>query len=165
MRPEDVFILLKIAVLGSCDWTPFQLSLELGHSPEEIESSVERLLAAKLIRSTRRPDPDAFKKFLIMDLPQKFSTRPGGLTRGLLTGAKPGMFFTGNLSYTSIWVWPDKDGPDWGYAIDPLSPHCCFAALQDRKFRTLLAITETLRVAGKEARVWAEMSLRQNGLF
>lgn len=165
MRPEDIFVLLKIAVIGSCEWTPFQLSIELGHSQSEIEGSIERLLSANLLRSTRRPDPDAFKKFLLMDFPDKFRTQPGKLTRGMLTGAKPGMFFTGTLPYASIWVWSKKDGPDMGYEIEPLSPHCCFAALNDSRFKKVLGITETLRVAGKEARLWAEMSLRQNGLF
>ena len=165
MQTEDVIALLKIAAIGSCDWTPAQLSLELGHSVAEIEASIKRLTDAQLLRSTFRPDPDSLRKFLLIDLHKRYPVTPGKLTRGILTGAKQAPYFTVGLPYTSIWVWPKENGPDWGFEIAPLSPHCCFAAVNDKKLRELLAITETLRVAGQEARIWAEYSLKQIGLF
>ncbi|MES2525556.1 MAG: hypothetical protein V4598_00655 [Bdellovibrionota bacterium] len=165
MQSEDVLVLLKIAAIESCEWTPAQLSYELGHTVAEIEASLKRLTDKKLLRSTFRPDPDLFKKFLLMELPKLFPVKPGKLTRGILTGAKQAPYFTTGLPYTSIWVWPSENGKDWGFEIAPLSPHTCFAAFNDRKLRQLLAIAETLRVAGQEARLWAEFSLRQIGLF
>ncbi len=165
MQPEDVFILLKIAATKSCEWTPEQLSMELGHSISEVEASIQRLIKFELLRSTYRPDPDAFKKFLLLDLHKKFPVKPGKLTKGTLTGAKQAPYFTVGLPYTSIWVWPHEDGKDWGFEIKPLSPHCCFAVKNDRNLRELLAIAETLRVAGQDARIWAEFSLKQTGLF
>lgn len=165
MQPEDVFILLKIAAARSCDWTPEHLSFETGHSIPEIEASIKRLTEARLLRSTFRPDPDVLKKFLLLDLPKKFPVTPGKLTKGILTGAKQAPYFTVGLPYTSIWVWPHEDGKDWGFEIKPLSPHCCFAVKNDKNLRDLLAIAETLRVAGQEARIWAEFSLKQSGLF
>lgn len=160
-----MIILLKIATIKSCDWTPYQLSLELGHTPEEIELSIERLKTNKLIRHTHRPDPDALKNFLLMDMPELFPASPGQITRGMMTGAKATNFYGVDLPYTSIWVWPLEDGPDIGFEIIPLSPHCCFATLHDRKLRQYMGIVETLRVGKQKARTWAEVSFRQSGLF
>ncbi len=165
MQSEDVLVLLKIAAIKSCEWTPEQLSLELGHTLQEVEASLQRLTKAQLLRSTNKPDPDVLRKFLLLDMPKLFPVKPGKLTRGILTGAKQAPYFTMGLPFTSIWVWKKENGPDWGFEIAPLSQHCCFAALNDRKLRELLAITETLRVAGQEARIWAEYSLKQIGLF
>lgn len=165
MHPEDVIVLLKIAAIGSCDWTPFQLSLELGHSLGEVEASLDRLYKSGLLRSTSLPDPDALRKFLLIELPDRFPATPGKVTRGMLTGARPSHYFALEMPFTSIWVWSKENGPDWGLEIPPLSPHCCFAAMNDRRLRKLLSITETVRVGGPEARAWAEISFRQCGLF
>lgn len=166
MRPEDVLVLLKIAVVENCEWNAELLSFELGHSVTEIEASLRRLKTSKLLRSSNQPDPEALKRFLLKDLPELFPAAPGKQGRGILTGAKPDNYHvTADLPYTSIWIWSTVDGQDMGFEIPPLSPHCCFAALNDQRLRKVLAITETLRVSGHKAQVWAELAFRQIGLF
>ncbi|MBA2404526.1 MAG: hypothetical protein H0V66_07135 [Bdellovibrionales bacterium] len=97
--------------------------------------------------------------FLLFEIQNLFPTKPGEKTRGMLTGAKSGNYFAIGLPFASIWVWPDPYAREQGYAITPLSPQCCFAALHDPKLKQLLAITETMRVAGSEARLWAKAEL------
>ncbi len=165
MESEDVFILQKIIAIGNGDWSPELLALELDQSSSRIAKAIDNLRHAKLLDSHHRFIPENTKNFLLKDLHRYFPARPGKLGRGILTGAKPGTYFCVGLSYASIWIWPLENGPDLGYEITPLSSGCCFAVTQDVRLKKILAITETLRVAGPEAQEWAEYSFKQNGLF
>lgn len=164
MRPEDVLVLLKIAVIESSDWTPYALSLELGYSEEHILESIARLKEAGLLQMNR-PHTQKLKKFILEELPERYPVVPGKLTRGMYTGFSAQAGYSFGVPRTSTWVWPKEDGQDWGQEIEPLSPNCCFAVLQDRKLKDVLSIIETLRVKGQDARIWADVLLRQNGLF
>lgn len=165
MEAEDVFILQKIIAAEGFNWTPEFLSHELDYTVPEIERFLVKLRKFELLSSSNKLHVQNVKKFLLQELPKLFPAKPGSLGRGTLTGAKPGHYFCVGLPYTSIWIWPHEDGQDVGYEISPLSPKCCFAVLQDEKLKKILAITETLRVAGSEARSWAEQSFKQIGLF
>lgn len=165
MEPNDVLVILKIAAAGHCEWTPESLALELGLEALEIEASLERLKSEGILAPTGRPDRERLKRFLLIELPERFPAKPGKLARGHLTGAKQGPYLGMDLPYTSIWVWPQENGPHWGFSVKPLSPHCCFAVRNDGRLRKLLSVTETLRISGKEARLWAEVLFRQFGLF
>lgn len=164
MQSEDVLILLKIAVIDSSEWTPYELSIELGYSEEYILASISRLKEAGYLQKNR-PHIQKLKRFILEDLPELYPASPGKLTRGLYTGFSAQAGFSFGVPRTSTWVWPKEDGQDWGQEIIPLSGNCCFAVLQDRKLKEVLSIIETLRVKGHEAKIWAEVLLRQNGLF
>lgn len=164
MQPDDILVLLKIAVIESSEWTPYQLSLDLGYSEELIIESLVRLEKAGHLKDGR-PDQSRLKKLILEDVPEKFPATPGKLTKGMYTGFSAQAGFSFGVARPSTWVWPKEDGQDWGQEILPLSGQCCFAVLQDRKLRDVLSIVETLRVKGDDAKVWAEVLLRQNGLF
>jgi hypothetical protein len=160
IKSEDVLVLLKLAVWKDFNWDLELLAEELGHSPFEIRSSLIGLHRLGLVdKSSDKIRMEEFKKFLIFDLNSLFPVQPGDITKGMSTGAKPGRFFSMGLPYTSIWVWPNPNGMDQGYEIKPLSPHCCFAALTDPRLRHLLAVTETMRIVGAKARLWATEEL------
>jgi hypothetical protein len=101
------------------------------------------------------------KKFILFDVHELFPTKPGRLTTGTLTGAKPGLFLKSDLPYASIWVWPNHDGQERGYELIPLSPHCCFACLNDPLLKEFLAVVETMRVIGPMAREWSRERLEK----
>jgi hypothetical protein len=165
MSGEDIFILLKILAIRNHDWTPVELSYELDTPLSQIEHTLVRLKKEDLLHSDNRPDYHRVKDFLLQDLPVLYPARPGKLSQGILTGAKPGSYFCIGLPYSSIWVWPHEGGPNIGYEIEPLSSKCCFAVYQDQRLKEILAITETLRVAGANAQVWAQESFKQIDLF
>lgn len=165
MEAEDVFILQKILAVEGFNWKVEDLSRELDVESAKIEECLFNLKEAKLISVNNQIQKKKVEKFLLTDLPRLHPASPGKLTRGTLTGAKPGTYFCVGLPYTSIWVWPHEDGSDIGYELKPLSPKCCFAVLQDERLKKILAITETLRVSGDKALDWAQKSFRQIGLF
>lgn len=165
MESEDIFVLQKIIAIDNYDWSADFISYELDLPISRIERSLDRLRESSFLDSNLRTNKHLTKLYFLNDLHYQFPARPGKLGRGILTGAKPGTFFCVGLPYTSIWIWPKENGPDLGYEITPLSPGCCFAVQQDEKLRKLLAITETLRVAGPSAREWAKHSFKQIGLF
>lgn len=156
LNPEDVLVLLKLAVMRSCTWDLETLSFETGHTCAELSESISRLQGSGFLDLDNSVFISRLKDFLINDLHELFPASPGKLTRGTLTGAKPSTFLDSQLPYTSIWVWENADGPDQGFEITPLSPQCCFAALNDGKLKQLLAVTETLRVVGEKARPWGK---------
>lgn len=154
-------MLLKLALHRSRQLDVEKLSSELGHSPDEIKASIHRLRFFGFFDLDNRLIISYVKKFLIFDLHDLFPVCPGQLTRGTLTGSRPGSFLDPHLPSTSIWVWPNPDDNDHGLEIVPLSPHCCFASLKDSRLKDLLGVTETLRVIGQESRLWCWEKLEQ----
>lgn len=160
LKSEDVLVLLKLVAIEPFHKDLTFLSQELGHDPHEIINSLSRLRTSNLIEDkTHKVLIPNFKKFLYKNLHEQFQTTPGKITQGMLTGAKPDFYFAVGLSYTSIWVWPHPDYNHKGYEIQPLSSQCCFAAANDPRLRKLLAVTETVRVAGPKATAWAAIEL------
>lgn len=155
IKSEDILVLLKIAAHPKMKLDLEIMSSEIGHSISEVSESLRRLQSFGFFDLEGKIILSYVKKFLIFDLHDLFPASPGKLTQGMLTGAKPGTFLDPHLPYTSIWVWPNSGGTDHGFELTPLSPHCCFACLNDSRLKDLLAVTETLRVVGKEARLWS----------
>lgn len=161
LKSEDVIVLLKLATLNSIEIENEVLANELGHTLEEITQSVQRLFEFGLIDQHLKVRSQEFRYFILYSVSYLFPARPGPKTTGRMSGAKTDHFFVKGIPETSIFVWPDPYGQDQGWAINPLSPHCSFAALNDTKLKNLLAVVETLRVAGSEARLWAEAELSE----
>lgn len=157
---EDILVVLKMSSWNQKIWDLEFLSEELGMTVEHVKDSLERLNHSGLIQtSSRIIQYQELKEFMLHGLPYFYPTRHGELTVGMLTGAKDDKFFTTGLPYTSTSVWPNPNGKEKGFAIEPLSDKCCFAALNDSRLRQLLAISETLRIVGKNARDWARKEL------
>ena len=160
LSSEDVLVLLKLAAFETYLWRLNIVSKELGFSTFEVLNSIKRLREnGLLVAHNDYIDLEKFKTFLLYDIQNLFPTTPGPIVQGTLTGANPGAYFAIGLPYDSIWVWPNPDGQDSGFEIKPLSPQCCYAALNDKNLKHLLAITETMRVAGDQAREWAAAEL------
>lgn len=165
METQDIFILLKICAIHPGFWSAEDLPKELLMTPDQIQKSLKELRLQNFLDEELKPVIPSIKALLLEEIYRLYPVKPGKLARGFLTGAKPGNYFTGPLPYTSVWVWPEEDGKDWGYEITPLSPTCSFAVRQDRRLREILAITETIRVKGPEAKDWARESFKRIGLF
>jgi hypothetical protein len=111
LKPQDIFILLKLVVIGSRSWSYTILAVELGMSSSQIHSAIKRALAAKLAVRQREkivPDFRNLEEFLIHGLKYVFWAEQGEMTRGMPTA------YAGPLRLRSYWSAPLRSLPQSG---------------------------------------------------
>ena len=88
LKPQDVYVALKIAA-GRSGRAPYaQLAGELGMSPSEVHASVKRAQQARLLHGPElddRPNFAALEEFLVHGLKYVFPAERGEFTRGVPT--------------------------------------------------------------------------------
>src|ERR1035438_5495212 len=94
LKPQDVYVVLKLVAAGSRRAPYSRLALELVMSPSEVHASVKRALASGLLHGLgleNRPNIAALEEFLTHGLKYAFPAERGELTRGVATsyGAAP----------------------------------------------------------------------------
>lgn len=149
LKPQDVYVALKI-VASKSDRAPYsQLAAELVMSPSEVHASVQRAQASHLLHGPRlknRPNFSALEEFLLRGLKYAFSPERGELTRGVPTSyaAEPlrSLLAQGN---EPIPVWPYEEGKQRGISFEPLYKTAPIAALRDPSFYEYLALADALR--------------------
>lgn len=148
MRPQDIVILLKIALQKDSDWFIKDLAYELGISQGEVSESLNRSVYAGLLASDKKTlMTEAFMDFLFYGFRYIFPQRPGREVRGLPTAhsAPP---LKGLIQSEKVYVWPFLKGSVKGFCIEPLHPGVPEACLRDANLYELLALADALR-AGK----------------
>ncbi|MGD0776681.1 MAG: hypothetical protein ABSC05_28020 [Candidatus Solibacter sp.] len=149
LKPQDVYVTLKI-VAAQADRAPYsQLAAELVMSPSEVHACVQRAQGSHLLHGPRlknRPNFSALEEFLLHGLKYVFPPERGELTRGVPTsyGAGPlrGIIGQGN---EPVPVWPYEEGKQRGIAFEPLYKTAPAAALRDPTFYEYLALADALR--------------------
>jgi hypothetical protein len=71
LKPQDIYVLLKLVVIGGRSWSYADLAVELGLSPSQLHASVKRALEAQLaVKQGDRIVPNFrnFEEFLIYGL-------------------------------------------------------------------------------------------------
>src|SRR3989442_347979 len=124
LKPQDVYVALKI-VAGKSDRAPYsQLAAELVMSPSEVHACVQRAHSSHLLHGPRlknRPNFSALEEFLVHGLKYVFPPERGELTRGVATSyaAEPlrSIIAQGN---DPVPVWPYEEGKQRGIAFEPL---------------------------------------------
>jgi len=152
LKPQDVFIALKLVALGRRRWTYAELSQSLHMSASETNAGVRRGIRAHLLPPPRqrgdnpRPILMALEEFLVHGVKYAFPPDRGTLTLGVPTG------HAGPHGLGETWqaeeippVWPHPKGTLRGYAFSPLYPSAPEAALEDPLLHRLLALTDILR--------------------
>ena len=147
LKPQDVFILLKLIVLGEIPWSYSVLAGDLFMSTSEVHAGLKRGIAARLMDSQKgRPVKKALEEFLLHGVKYAFPPDRGGLTRGLPTAyaAAPlkDMIFQPTEPPP---VWPDPEGVIRGYGFSPLYKSVPKAALKDKKLYEMLALVDAVR--------------------
>ena len=163
LKPQDVYVALKI-VSARSDRAPYsQLAAELVMSPSEVHASVQRAQASHLLHGPRlknRPNFSALEEFLLHGLKYAFPPERGGLTRGVPTSyaAEPlrSIFGQGN---EPVPVWPYEEGKQRGIAFEPLYKTAPIAALRDRSFYEYLVLADALRDGRVRERKTAQAEL------
>ncbi len=163
LKPQDVYVVLKI-VASRADRAPYsQLAAELVMSPSEVHACVRRAEGSRLLHGPQRknrPNFAALEEFLIHGLKYVFPPERGEVTRGVPTSyaAEPlrGMITQGD---ELVPVWPYAEGPQRGVAFEPLYKTAPIAALRDSCFYEYLALADALRDGRARERKAAEAEL------
>lgn len=168
LKPQDIFIALKLVALGNQNWTYVQLANALHMSASEINAGVKRGIRARLLNRPNkrgqnpRPIIMALEEFLNHGIRYAFPPDRGELTLGVPTG------HAGPHTMGETWqaeeippVWPHPQGKVRGYAYSPLYPSAPEAAMDDPALHELLALADILRDDRSRDRNQASRALSQ----
>jgi DNA-binding Lrp family transcriptional regulator len=163
LKPQDVYVALKIVAAGRRRAPYTQLASELGMSPSEVHASVKRAQLVRLLHGPElhnRPNLAALEEFLIHGLKYVFPAERGELTRGIPTSfaAEPLRRVIAQSKEPAP-VWPYREGKERGMAFAPLYKSAPIAALRDSSFYEYLALADALRDGRIRERRYAEEEL------
>ncbi len=143
----DVYALAKL--LLEKEKRPFAaVAKEMGMSASEFHAAVGRLALSGLVDSdSRKPYRKPVEEFLFHGVPYVFPAIPGAPTRGIPTsfGAAPLNSLIATSADTLGPVWPDAEGKNRGYAIEPLHPSAPKVVRRDKPLYEILALIDALR--------------------
>ena len=165
LKPQDVYVVLKLVANRSRRAPYSQLALELVMSPSEVHACVKRAQASHLLHGPgleNRPNIAALEEFLVHGLKYVFPAERGELTRGVPTsyGAEPLRSVIASGS-ESIPVWPYEEGRQRGVTFAPLYKTAPIAVLHDQSFYEYLVLADALRDGRIRERKIAETELHR----
>ena len=162
LKPQDIYILLKLVSLGEGPWSYASVAGDLFMSASEVHAGIKRAIAARLMHSQGgKPLKKSVEEFLIHGVKYAFPPEHGGLTRGVPTGyAAPPLKDIIIQPDEPPPVWPDPEGDTRGYEFSPLYKTVPKAALQDNRLYELLAIVDAIRDGKAREREIAIKELR-----
>ena len=147
LKPQDLFILLKLVSTGQQEWSYACLAAELCMSSSEVHAGVKRAIAAGLMDASRqRPVLSALEEFLVHGARYAFPPELGGPTRGVPTAyAGPPLRDLITQPASLPPVWPDLNGDTQGFSFSPLYRTVPDAARKDQGLYELLVLTDAIR--------------------
>ena len=165
LRPQDVVVLLRLALQKEAMPGYATLAAELGMTASEVHAAVERAVAAQLARKENGKPVvilAALRPFLLQGARYAFPATQGSLSRGVPTGyaAPPlkDLILSGN---DPVPVWPSKDGTVRGIALYPLYPSVPQAAMRNPELYELLALFDGVRAGSARERALASELLEK----
>lgn len=166
LKPQDIYVLLKLAVIGNRQWSYADLAVELGMSPSQLHASVMRALEAQLaVKQEDRIIPQFrnLEEFLVYGLRHVFWAKPGQVTRGIATSSSAPPTADGfykALSSDLPFVWPDPQGDVRGVELAPLYKQAPQAARKDPEFYEILTLVDAIRAGRARDRELAIKELK-----
>lgn len=146
IRPQDIVILLKIVSYGQQPWLAKDLAISLFLSGSEVSESLNRSAFAGLIDSNKKKVMKLnFLEFIIHGLRYTFPQQPGVMHRGMPTAFSHPRIQARFPTDTKL-VWPDPDGNDFGWTIEPFYEKQIKAARQDESLYYNLCLIDMIRV-------------------
>lgn len=166
LRPQDLVVLLRLALEQGPAPSYSALGTELGLTASEVHAAVERAVAAQLALKGEDGKPTAVRAALRLFLQHGarycFPATRGSLTRGVPTGyaAAPlkDLVLAGNDPPP---VWPSPQGSVRGIALHPLYPTVPDAASRNPALYELLALFDAVRGGSARERTLAVELLDQ----
>lgn len=148
MRPQDISVLLKIAI-SNPDWMNKEIAEGLMLSPAEVSYSLQRSAAAELLDpSKRKVMRRTFLEFIQYGLPRVFPAIRGAIAIGVPTAFSSPIMATHLMTnqIKEMIVWPYAEGEARGESISPLYPNAVKAALKDTELYELLCLVDVMRL-------------------
>jgi len=160
LRPQDVVVVVKLAVGGPTGYQALASSLSM--SVSEVHGAVKRATAAGLLGQGRRVNRAGVIEFLVRGVKYVFVPKRGQLTRGMPTahGAPPLDRIVGT-DLEPPPVWPDPQGTVRGESFEPLYRSVPKAARSDPKLYEALCLIDAIRGGRPRDVQAADKCLRQ----
>lgn len=167
LRPQDLVVLLRLALERGPAPPYAALGAELGMTASEVHGAVDRAVMARLALKDKAGKPSALRTVLLLFVQHGarycFPAVRGSLTRGVPTGyaAAPlkGLISPGT---DPVPVWPHKNGVVRGVALYPLYPSVPDAALRNPALYELLVLFDAIRAGNvRERNLSVEMLERR----
>lgn len=157
LKPQDIVVAIKIALIGTGNRTYARMARELAISASEVHASTQRAAQAGILSASSEEGltvtKPALREFLIHGARYAFPAIFGGMARGIPTAsAGPTL---GELIQTSEEgppVWPSALGKARGPSLCPLYPSVPKAAAQDPALYDFLTLIDGMRVGGARER-------------
>lgn len=167
LRPQDLLVLLRLALVRADDSAPSYASLseDLGLTASEAHAAVARAVLAQLAvkDSAGRPRVrlEPLRLFVQHGARYCFPATRGRQTRGVPTGyaAAPLDKLVRAPAGEPPPVWPHKDGTVRGETLHPLYPTAPQAALRNPELHELLALFDAIRAGSPRERALAVQAL------
>lgn len=165
MRPQDVIILLKLAIESEEGCRIKDLSSKLHISASEVSESINRsLIAGLLMPDSRVVNKEPFLKFLEHGLQYVFPAQLGPVMKGIFTAHSESSLYLSFSSEEKL-VWADDMGKERGPSILPLYPTVIKAVKKDHILYKLLALCDIIRIgdiSDKNKAIWHIRETLQN---
>ena len=148
LRPQDVLVMIKLALEREPKQTNLALARSLFLSPAEVHYALRRCKQARLYdEHLKRPILTSLCEFLIHGVKYAFPASVGASTRGILTaGAHPVFEGFAISELDALYVWPLADGVHRGPAVSPLYRSAPDAAQNDERLYQALALLDAIRI-------------------
>ena len=147
LKPQDVFVCLKVQVSRDRDWTYRSLGKELAMSHSEVHEALKRASDAGIYsKKSRAVLAETFLKML-KGLRYIFYAKPGRMVRGIPTAhSGPPLSEEIQSSAEDVYVWADPEGEVRGQKIEPLYSSVPPAVKKDQELYEWLNLVEAIRV-------------------
>lgn len=150
LRPQDLVVMLRLALEKGPAPTYAELGAELGLTASEVHAGLERGRLAKLVRKDAGGKPavvrEALRLFVQHGARYSFPTVMGEMTRGMPTGYAAAPLCDRIVQPNEPPpVWPHKAGTVRGVAFYPLYPTVPDAAGRNTDLYELLVLFDAVR--------------------
>jgi hypothetical protein len=145
LKPQDLVVALKLAVIDG-SWPSFSaLGLDLGISGSEVHACVKRATKANILAPSRKPNRANLHEFIAHGVRFAFYVERGEVTRGMPTAHAAPPLSEEILAGDMPPVWPDPEGEVRGETFEPLYRTVPTAARNDARLYELLALVDAIR--------------------
>jgi len=160
LRPQDLLVLLRLALENGALPSYASLAEDLGITASEAHAATERAVAAGLARKEGRGMVQvaraALRNFVLQGARYAFPATHGALSRGVPTSyAAPPLSNTIQPGSDPAPVWPHKNGTVRGVTLQPLYPSVPEAALNNPALYEVLALFDAVRAGNARERALA----------
>lgn len=152
LKPQDILVLLKLALREDDAWSYPRIAAELGMSASEVHASVKRAVLAQLAVPCQPKgfvvQPQNLVEFLVHGAKYAFPAVRGPITRGHPTGYAAPVLRSRIMAEEGLPpVWPDPEGTARGEAFSPLYPSQAVirAILADPPMYDATALVDAIR--------------------